>query len=331
MEMHVPGYLRYYLIERHLKGYATGTQLHAREPWYFYLPLLVGGTCPWFFYIVPGVWQTSINRQRGTVDPQRPTLFVLCWLLGGLIFLSIANSKLITYALPLFPAMSILIGHACKKFISGELSPNLDKGFAWTLGTCCLSGCVIPLGLLTGLDRYNHAASPAAAYAAATLAGLVTALATYLLWRGQRAATFAVGSSWYALLFIVVMTWPMQPMAEQLSQRALGRRLASLPEMPDHVVVLGHRVASVLFYLTPEQRRRLRDGQISEGNAGIVHEWNAIPRNTLLVVTNDEWNRWPHGNLSHAVEEIGTAGDYRLMRAADEAPSLARRPGATSW
>jgi 4-amino-4-deoxy-L-arabinose transferase-like glycosyltransferase len=329
MEMRVPGYLHYYLVERHFKGYATGTQLHASKPWHFYLPLLAGGTCPWFIYIVPGVWQVWTNRKRGLPQPGRPTMFVLCWLLGGLAFLSIANSKLITYALPLFPAMSILIGHACKQFISRELSPKLDKAFAWMLGACCLSGCVIPLGLLTGLDQYNHVNSPAVAYAAAALAGLVTALATYLLYRGERAATLAVGSSWYALLFFVVMTWPMQPMAEQLSQRALGRRLAAMPNLPQHVVVLGHRIASLVFYLTPQQRRGLRPSQIAEGDPGPVHQWSSLPTDTLLVVTAREWSRWPNDRLPRAVHDAGTAGEYRLLQAAEKTASVAQKQGAS--
>jgi 4-amino-4-deoxy-L-arabinose transferase-like glycosyltransferase len=254
-------------------------------------------------------------------------MFVLCWLLGGLAFLSIANSKLITYALPLFPAMSILIGHACKQFISRELAPMLDKFFAGTLGACCLSGCAISIGLLMGLDRYNGVASPAAAYGVAAAAALVTALATYLLYRGERAATLAVGSSWYALVFFVVMTWPMQPIAEQLSQRALGRQLATMPELPERVVVLGHRVASVVFYLAPDQRRGLRPRQIAEGDPGRIHEWSSLPADTLLAVTAGEWARWPNDRLPRAVQEADVAGDYRLLQAAESTASVAQKQG----
>jgi 4-amino-4-deoxy-L-arabinose transferase-like glycosyltransferase len=103
MERAHPGYLHYYFVERHLQGYLTATQRHAgRGPWY-YLPIVAGGSLPWTGYLL---------RAARTIRRDRLRIVIWSWLAIGFVFLSIGESKLATYALPLFPALAILIGEA---------------------------------------------------------------------------------------------------------------------------------------------------------------------------------------------------------------------------
>ena len=51
MEAREPGYLRYYFIARHLLGFATDTQRHGGQQWWFYLPVAIGGGMPWILYM----------------------------------------------------------------------------------------------------------------------------------------------------------------------------------------------------------------------------------------------------------------------------------------
>jgi len=101
MERAHPGYLHYYFVERHLQGYLTATQRHAGRPFWYYVPILLGGALPWTPYLF--VAATSARRH-----PLR--VVVWSWFGIGLIFLSIGESKLVTYALPLFPALAIVAG-----------------------------------------------------------------------------------------------------------------------------------------------------------------------------------------------------------------------------
>ena len=32
-------------------GFATGTQPHSDQPWWYYLPILLGGGLPWIGYV----------------------------------------------------------------------------------------------------------------------------------------------------------------------------------------------------------------------------------------------------------------------------------------
>src|SRR6185312_15715716 len=47
MERAHPGYLHYYFVERHLQGYLTATQRHAGRPFWYYVPIVLGGALPW--------------------------------------------------------------------------------------------------------------------------------------------------------------------------------------------------------------------------------------------------------------------------------------------
>ena len=46
-----PKYFSYYFRDRHLLAFATGTQPHGDQPWWYYLPLLLGGGLPWIGYL----------------------------------------------------------------------------------------------------------------------------------------------------------------------------------------------------------------------------------------------------------------------------------------
>ncbi|MEQ9380090.1 MAG: glycosyltransferase family 39 protein [Pirellulales bacterium] len=286
MEYRVPGYLHYYFVERHIGGFTTASQLHGGEPWYYYLPIISVGALPAAIYLLPGLWQTWTDRRECIRSDATAILFLLCWLAGGLFFLSTAGSKLITYALPLFPSLAILSGYYLKRFLYGELSPQIDFIFNKMFQSSYAMACIAPVIALVAIDLYNGARSPALAYVIALLAGASVFTALILAHRGNRPAAFAVGSLWFALFFISMMTWPLQTLAEQYSQRSLGRQLASRAEFPQKLVVVGNRVASVTFYLTPEQRRQLKPDQIITAGPGEVARWSAIPDDWAIAITD---------------------------------------------
>ena len=95
MEHRNPGYLHYYFIERHVQGFATGTQRHGGLPWWYYVPLLLGGGLPWIAYLpvlLRDQWEKRGER-RGSSAPDKPFILLACWLVGGTLFLSLSHSK----------------------------------------------------------------------------------------------------------------------------------------------------------------------------------------------------------------------------------------------
>jgi 4-amino-4-deoxy-L-arabinose transferase len=96
MDAREPGYLRYYFLNRHLLGFATETQRHGGQPWWYYLPVLIAGGLPWIVYV------------RRSALSDMPGKFLWIWPAAGLVLLSLSNSKAVTYILPVMPAIAIV-------------------------------------------------------------------------------------------------------------------------------------------------------------------------------------------------------------------------------
>ena len=101
MERAHAGYLHYYFIERHVQGYLTSTQRHSGRPFWYYAPIVIGGALPWTGYLAGAALNPRAHSQLRTL---------WAWFAIGFVFLSIGESKLVTYVLPLFPALALLAG-----------------------------------------------------------------------------------------------------------------------------------------------------------------------------------------------------------------------------
>ena len=107
MSFRNPGYAYYYFIQRHVMGYLNKNQPHGMAPWWYYLPILLGGGLPWVAYL-PASLQVLWARRASNEPADQARKFVWIWLIGCLVFLTLAKSKLLTYMLPLFPAVALL-------------------------------------------------------------------------------------------------------------------------------------------------------------------------------------------------------------------------------
>ena len=96
MNAREPGYLRYYFVDRHLLGFATDTQRHSGQPWWFYVPVLIGGGLPWLLFV------------RRPARAATPHALLWTWLAGAVVLLSLSQSKAVTYLLPAMPAIAIV-------------------------------------------------------------------------------------------------------------------------------------------------------------------------------------------------------------------------------
>jgi 4-amino-4-deoxy-L-arabinose transferase-like glycosyltransferase len=95
------GFLRYYLWDEHFGRFATAS-FDRKQPWYFFLAVLVVGFLPWSM-LLPSVikryWSRSLDEKN---------VFITLWFIVPLTFFSISSSKLPHYILPIFPALSVL-------------------------------------------------------------------------------------------------------------------------------------------------------------------------------------------------------------------------------
>ncbi|HEY3158300.1 MAG TPA: glycosyltransferase family 39 protein [Vicinamibacterales bacterium] len=117
MNAREPGYLRYYFVDRHLLGFATDTQRHSGQPWWFYLPVIIGGGLPWIVF-TRGTTLKGLSHRSSA-----PELLLWTWLVGAVALLSLSESKAVTYVLPAMPAVAIMAAVSIERIRTWRIVP----------------------------------------------------------------------------------------------------------------------------------------------------------------------------------------------------------------
>lgn len=284
MERAHRGYLHYYFIERHLQGYLTTTQRHAGRGWWYYFPIVIFGSLPWTAYLV-----TSARRARS--DGRR--LVVWAWLVGGFVFLSTAESKLVTYALPLFPAIALLVGDA----VATAVAPT--AGIEYTVYALTLAG--LPVGGLIALQLKFGGVG--AVYW--TVEALVSLAVGFLTLRRAPRSGFPRPEPFIIALAGLMIALPLA--AAWMTGRDAAERLNE-SGLPPRVLVVQERIGSLIFYLRPELRAEATLDRIDQAPmAEAIQRSRAEPLDAVLIVRNNLLDRFDRQFTVPPVP-AGTAG-----------------------
>ena len=100
-----PDYWHFFFWHEHIQRFAGEAAQHA-EPFWYYLPLLVGFALPWVALLPSTLKQAWLQRRV----PK--TAFLLLWLLMPLAFFSLAKGKLPSYIMPCMLPLALLMGSA---------------------------------------------------------------------------------------------------------------------------------------------------------------------------------------------------------------------------
>ena len=227
VERQDPGYLRYFFLERHVLGFATWSQPHGDEPWWYYLPVLLGGGLPWIAYL-PVVVRDQLARRRDSSG--MPLLW--SWLIGWTLLMALAGSKLATYVWPVFPALAVLAATAWMRLIDGTLEAAARRSFARTFVWASWSGpLVLPAAVLAMQLVFRVRLAWPVWVAVAISAAL--APVPLIPWRaGRWQASLAAAALSLAAQFAAVITMVVPPVAETFSARDLARHFNRLGRSP---------------------------------------------------------------------------------------------------
>ncbi|MFY9256767.1 MAG: glycosyltransferase family 39 protein [Fuerstiella sp.] len=312
MELRSSGYLYYYFIERHLMGFATSSQPHGRSPFWLYIPIITLGAMPWFLYTVPLLldeWRGR-NQQGGRLPT---TLLVLCWLIGGVLFLTLAKSKLVTYALPLFPAVAILTAVSWQRFTSKTMSESSSTWFSNISRMAGIAGIFAPFGVLILWQVLLHRTWPAYCWAAACGIAAVSLRSMLAFEKARYDRSLCLCCTWVGLMALMIMTWPIQAIAEEHSQRSLAQWLNQQDELPEHLVLVDETPASVIFYLQPVLRESIQTDQFERIDLVNMESGGSLDSRVVMAVAEEYIEFADEQNQKLPGVAKVTAGHYQIF------------------
>ena len=164
--------LVYFFLRENVERFA-GEAYDVGRPLWFYAPAYLAEGLPWSAFLPLALWRLL----RGAPDERRTTAFLAAWAALVVVPLSLSRGKLDYYLLPIYPALSLVIG----RYFAGVPWRALDR--AWARVILVLAGGGLA-ALIARPPRFpagwlpDAAAAPALVCVAAAVAGLllVTAL-----------------------------------------------------------------------------------------------------------------------------------------------------------
>ena len=297
-----PEFFDFYFIREHFQRflYKNGP---FDQPWTF-VPVLLIGLFPWTVFLYQAMRYSLASSWRPR-HGHKEAVFLIVWAGWVFLFFSFSSSKVITYILPMFAPLSILIG----RYLSAAWNhPNLAgirTGY-WTLLLAVLFVVVIGLKGPHYLERYSTwpilevpadkttlSSTSLTHYpdlmglepymVAQSVILLAGALATIFLGkrRGFPAAFAALGST--AALFLIVLNSSLKLFDERRSIKDLAIVIKRQLLPNDEVASYHAYYQDLPFYL----RRQVTQ-------VGWIEPYELRDKNVTTQTNNDAifWQRW---------------------------------------
>lgn len=253
-----PGFADFYFVGEHLRRALQGSYSHG-EPFYYYIPVLIGGLIPWSLMVPFLTW-------RG-MAPNPARRFCLITAIVIVVVFSLASAKLIPYVLPAFAPLAVVIADGVASCAWPEergyvTLPRPDSRILIESGPmlAVLGLCVAGVAAAAPMLRtpYPMAARSATfAIGAILVAGGVAAALVF----ARRAA--AAGLTLIVLTLALALcagTWARLQAEPLRSYARLSKRVAELA--PGATLICYHRYVQALPFYT--HRRVILVGPRSE-------------------------------------------------------------------
>jgi 4-amino-4-deoxy-L-arabinose transferase-like glycosyltransferase len=253
-----------FFIRHHFSRFASEELRHV-QPFWFYLPVMLGMIFPWVSMapsLPKPLWKDDWARMAGIT------------LAFGFVFFSISKNKLPGYILPLLPIYIALLATSAVRY------EHPGRTFGLTgilLSIVPVIGSALPAAMLYGMTNADWGGLPWEYVAAAMPAG---AAAWYLARRGRVVTSIALLSvvMLASALWVKLGAWPV--LDEVVSARGLYRKVKA--RQPDACVEGLHR--SMRYGLNYYTRTPVPDCELSPRPVRITQQPGGMP-NIRVVET----------------------------------------------
>ncbi len=164
-------YLNETLLHHSIDRFAIGSS-HIR-PIYYYFYNFPADFLPWIIFLPAAM---VYGFSRATTAKKKEFLFLMIWFVFIFLFFTLSKGKRGLYLLPLFPAVSLMIGKLWEDFISSSMKHFRHEWitiplYVW-MGAILVAGVALPWVILTKLPSYFPYSLPVALILVGVAVGL---------------------------------------------------------------------------------------------------------------------------------------------------------------
>ena len=230
VQLQNPQFLREFILQHNLGRFATNLY-HHRQPFWYFVPVLLLGVMPWTALVIAG-WVETIRGWHGQPGVRKDTLakFLLIWTAVVVVFFSMSASKLPGYILPAVPACTVLA--------ADWVSRRERLGWTVVIAQGALSGTLLALALLyPNLLVYRHRVPGEARWLALGIGALVVLATVSTLTRKGAAALRLVVLTPVIIGLAFLLRIGAPAIDNALSARPVAREITRMEGRPVQVAV----------------------------------------------------------------------------------------------
>ena len=192
-----PDFWNFFFWHEHVQRFFSDNAQHTKPAWYFIalLPLMA---VPWSFQL-GSLWQGARLRLEQSLREHNLLRFALCWLICPLLFFSVSRGKIITYILPCFPAIAVLLAVWLDRYLASGKTKSFNVGALIAAAFFGIILLALPITQFVGIDGsrlYSNAFQ--------WLGGVVVLLATVSLF----VLSYRHGQVWQKLMLFALAPIP---------------------------------------------------------------------------------------------------------------------------
>ncbi|WP_244825203.1 glycosyltransferase family 39 protein [Caballeronia sp. TF1N1] len=195
VQMKNPEFFNFFFIVQQFKRYLTPEQ-NRPGPFYYFVPVLIVGFLPWLSIAFQSV-------RHGLKTPRQPNGFapvtmLLVWSAFIFLFFSASHSKLLSYVLPVAPALALVFGLYLPSLTKPRYRMHLI-GYAVFLIAAAFGAIFIGRAGSANTPNALYRAFQIWVYAGLAVAFVVTLAALWLNRRNVLAGAAGLGAAWLLL------------------------------------------------------------------------------------------------------------------------------------
>ncbi|MBU0571043.1 MAG: glycosyltransferase family 39 protein [Candidatus Omnitrophica bacterium] len=152
-KIHGSGFINEFFGFRNMTRFLEAEHRIGSSP-FFYIPVIIGGIFPWTSFLFFGAWAVC-RKDRFVSGVTGHKLFLSLWFLVVFVFFSVSKTKLVTYVLPLFPVIAIVIA----RFWEMAITPGSGHKMARSMNAAYLMFIILTFAGLIGsylFARYEY-------------------------------------------------------------------------------------------------------------------------------------------------------------------------------